>query len=78
LLQKAEADELHELLAQQARIQFSAHRGERGPGLGSTAFQHSLASSATLAWAGHVETLLEHKLPYTPPVSPDPRPVPKR
>ena len=65
LLRKAAADELHELLAQQARMQFDA-----GTGIGEVnswrnslpAFLHDLHQ----AGLGHVEVLLEHRLPFTP------------
>jgi uncharacterized protein len=65
LLKKAEADELHELLAQQARIRFNA-----GTGVAEiNSWRHSLPALLTdLQDAGlsHVEVLLEHRLPYTP------------
>ncbi|GAA3043444.1 DUF2075 domain-containing protein [Pseudonocardia yunnanensis] len=65
LLEKAEADELHELLAQQARIQFNS-----GTGTGEiTSWRNSLPAflrDLREAGLGHVEVLLEHKLPFTP------------
>ena len=65
LLKKAEADELHELLAQQARIRFDA-----GTGVAEiNSWRQSLPALLTdLQDAGlsHVEVLLEHRLPYTP------------
>lgn len=65
LLQKAEADQLHEVLAQQARIQFNARTGVSE----ITSWQKSLPAflrDLRDAGLGHVEVLLEHRLPYTP------------
>ncbi len=65
LLVKAEAKELHELLAREARIQFDA-----GTGISELrSWELSLPeflSDLQHAGLGHVEVLLEHKLPYTP------------
>jgi hypothetical protein len=65
LLKKAEADGLHELLAEQARIRFDARTG-----VGEVnSWRHSLpAFLGDLRDAGldHVEVLLEHRLPYSP------------
>jgi len=65
LLQKAETDGLHELLAQQARLRFDA-----GTGVAEVnSWRLSLPALLTdLRDAGlsHVEVLLEHRLPYTP------------
>jgi uncharacterized protein len=65
LLRKAEAGELHELLAQQARMQFDA-----GTGIGEiNSWRLSLPALLTdlqEAGLGHVEVLLEHRLPLTP------------
>ncbi|MCX6462280.1 MAG: DUF2075 domain-containing protein [Pseudonocardiales bacterium] len=65
LLAKAEAKELHELLAQQARIRFDA-----ATGVGELrSWQNSLPpflADVVQAGLGHVEVLLEHRLPYTP------------
>lgn len=65
LLVKAEAKELHELLAHQARMQFNAGTGVaelRSWELSLPEFLGDLQ----YAGLGHVEVLLEHKLPYTP------------
>jgi uncharacterized protein len=65
LLKRAEAGELHELLAQQARMQFDA-----GTGVGEiNSWRLSLPALLTdleEAGLGHVEVLLEHRLPLTP------------
>jgi hypothetical protein len=65
LLAKAEAKELHELLAQQARIRFDA-----ATGVGEVrSWENSLPpflADLVQAGLGHVEVLLEHRLPYTP------------
>lgn len=65
LLAKAEAKELHELLAQQARIRFDA-----ATGVGEVrSWEKSLPpflADVVEAGLGHVEVLLEHRLPYTP------------
>ena len=65
LLKRAEADGLHELLAEQARIRFDARTG-----VGEVnSWRQSLpALLGDLRDAGldHVEVLLEHRLPYTP------------
>jgi hypothetical protein len=65
LLAKAEAKELHELLAQQARIRFDA-----ATGVGELrSWENSLPpflADVVQAELGHVEVLLEHRLPYTP------------
>jgi hypothetical protein len=65
LLKKAEADELHELLAEQARMRFNA-----GTGVGElNSWQKSLPvflRDLHDAGLGHVEVLLEHRLPFTP------------
>lgn len=65
LLAKAEAKELHELLAQQARIRFDA-----ATGVGEIrSWENSLPpflADVVQAGLGHVEVLLEHRLPYTP------------
>ncbi|MDQ3988274.1 MAG: ATP-binding protein, partial [Actinomycetota bacterium] len=65
LLEDALAGKLHELLAKQARIQFDAATGRseiRSWELSLPAFLTDLRD----AGLGHVEVLLEHKLPYTP------------
>jgi uncharacterized protein len=65
LLVKAEAKELHQLLAEQARMQFDAGTGVaelRSWELSLPAFLSDLQH----AGLGHVEVLLEHRLPYTP------------
>jgi hypothetical protein len=65
LLVKADAKELHELLAQQARIQFDAGTGHSE----LRSWELSLApflADLQQAGLGHIEVLLEHKLPYTP------------
>lgn len=65
LLKKAEAGELHELLAHQARMRFNA-----GSGVGEVnSWRLSLPALLTDvqdAGLGHVEVLLEHRLPLTP------------
>lgn len=65
LLAKAEAKELHGLLAQQARIRFDA-----ATGVGEVrSWENSLPpflADVVHAELGHVEVLLEHRLPYTP------------
>lgn len=65
LLVKAEAKELHELLAQQARIRFDA-----ATGVGEIrSWENSLPlflADVVEAGLSHVEVLLEHRLPYTP------------
>ncbi|WP_300017476.1 DNA/RNA helicase domain-containing protein [Pseudonocardia sp.] len=65
LLGKAEAKELHELLAQQARVRFDA-----ATGVGEVrSWENSLPpflADVVDAGLGHVEVLLEHRLPYTP------------
>lgn len=65
LLPKAEADELSDILAQQARIKFNM-----GTGVSEiNSWRNSLpALLRDLRDAGldHVEVLLEHKLPYSP------------
>jgi hypothetical protein len=65
LLAKAEAKELHELLAQQARVRFDA-----ATGVGEVrSWENSLPpflANVVQAELGHVEVLLEHRLPYTP------------
>jgi hypothetical protein len=65
LLVKAEKKELHELLAQQARIRFDA-----ATGVGELrSWENSLPpflADVVQAELGHVEVLLEHRLPYTP------------
>lgn len=65
LLVKAEAKELHELLAQQARIQFNAGTGVSELRSWELSLPEFLAD-LQYAGLGHVEVLLEHKLPYTP------------
>jgi hypothetical protein len=65
LLVKAEAKELHELLAQQARIQFNAGTGISELRSWELSLPEFLADLQH-AGLGHVEVLLEHKLPYTP------------
>ncbi len=65
LLVKAEAKELHELLAQQARIQFNAGTGVSELRSWELSLPEFLADLQH-AGLGHVEVLLEHKLPYTP------------
>lgn len=65
LLEDALADRLHKLLEDQARIQFEAgvSRGE------VRSWQNSLPTFLTDlvdAGLGHVEVLLEHKLPHSP------------
>jgi uncharacterized protein (DUF1778 family) len=65
LLSKAEAKELHGLLEQQARIRFDAAIGRSEV----RSWEMSLPPLLTdlqEAGLGHVEVLLEHKLPYTP------------
>jgi DNA replication protein DnaC len=65
LLSKAEAKELHGLLEQQARIRFDAATGRSE----LRSWELSLPPLLTdlqEAGLGHVEVLLEHKLPYTP------------
>jgi uncharacterized protein len=65
LLAKAEAKELHELLARQARIRFDAATGVSEV----RSWEHSLPpflADVVEAGLGHVEVLLEHRLPYTP------------
>ena len=65
LLKKADADELHELLAQQARLRFNA-----GTGVSEVnSWRNSLPAflrDVQEAGLGHVEVLLEHRLPFTP------------
>ena len=65
LLKKAEAGELHEELARQARIRFNA-----ATGVGEVnSWRNSLPAFLTDvrdAGLGHVEVLLEHRLPLTP------------
>lgn len=65
LLVKAEAKELHELLAQEARIQFNAGTGVSELRSWELSLPPFLADLQH-AGLGHVEVLLEHKLPYTP------------
>ena len=65
LLVKAEAKELHELLAQQARVQFHAGTGVSELRSWELSLPEFLAD-LRYAGLGHVEVLLEHKLPYTP------------
>jgi hypothetical protein len=65
LLRKAEADGLHELLAEQAQIRFDARTGVSEV----NSWRQSLpALLGDLRDAGldHVEVLLEHRLPYSP------------
>jgi hypothetical protein len=65
LLAKAESKELHTLLEQQARIRFDAATGRsevRSWEMSLPAFLADLQE----AGLGHVEVLLEHKLPYSP------------
>jgi hypothetical protein len=65
LLEKAEANELHDELARQARMRFDA-----GVGVGEvTSWQNSLPAllrDVRDAGLDHVEVLLEHKLPFSP------------
>jgi uncharacterized protein len=65
LLAKAEKKELHTLLAEQARIRFDA-----ATGVGEVrSWENSLPpflADVVQADLGHVEVLLEHRLPYTP------------
>jgi hypothetical protein len=65
LLKKAEAGELHDLMARQAWFQFDA-----GTGVGEVnSWRNSLPvflRDVDDAGLGHVEVLLEHKLPFTP------------
>ncbi|MBC8092526.1 MAG: DUF2075 domain-containing protein [Pseudonocardia sp.] len=65
LLVKAEAKELHPLLAQQARIQLDAGTGVSELRSWELSLPEFLADVAH-AGLGHVEVLLEHRLPYTP------------
>ncbi len=65
LLAKAEAKELHELLAQQARIRFDAATGAGEVRSWENSLPPFLAD-VVHAGLGHVEVLLEHRLPYTP------------
>jgi uncharacterized protein len=65
LLDKAKAKELHELLAQQARIQFDAGTGVSELRSWELSLPEFLADLEH-AGLGHIEVLLEHKLPYTP------------
>ncbi len=65
LLAKAKAKELHELLAQQARIQFDAGIGVSELRSWELSLPEFLADLEHVG-LGHVEVLLEHKLPYTP------------
>ena len=65
LLVKAKAKELHELLAQQARIQFNAGIGVSELRSWELSLPEFLADLEH-AGLGHIEVLLEHKLPYTP------------
>ncbi len=65
LLAKAEAKELHELLAQQARIRFQAATGISEVRSWENSLPPFLADVVE-AGLGHVEVLLEHRLPYTP------------
>ncbi len=65
LLAKAKGSELHEELARQARIRFDAATGAaevRSWEMSLPAFLGDVVD----AGLGHVEVLLEHRLPYTP------------
>jgi uncharacterized protein len=65
LLTKARAKELHELLEQQARIRFDAATGRSEVRSWEMSLPPFLADLQE-AGLGHVEVLLEHKLPYSP------------
>ncbi|MHA6618552.1 DNA/RNA helicase domain-containing protein [Pseudonocardia sp. DLS-67] len=65
LLVKAEAKELHGLLEQQARIRFDAATGRSEVRSWEMSLPPFLADLQE-AGLGHVEVLLEHKLPYSP------------
>jgi hypothetical protein len=65
LLVKANAKELHELLEQQARIRFDAATGRSEVRSWEMSLPPFLADLQE-AGLGHVEVLLEHKLPYSP------------
>jgi hypothetical protein len=65
LLAKAKGSELHEELAQQARIRFNAATGAAEVRSWEMSLPPFLADVVE-AGLGHVEVLLEHRLPYTP------------
>jgi uncharacterized protein len=65
LLARAEAKELHGLLEQQARIRFDAATGRSELRSWEMSLPPFLADLQE-AGLGHVEVLLEHKLPYSP------------
>ncbi len=65
LLKKAEAAELHELLAQQARIRFDAGTGVAEVNSWRLSLP-ALLEDLRDAGLDHVEILLEHRLPYSP------------
>ncbi len=65
LLVKARAKELHGLLAEQARVQFDARTGRSELRSWELSLPEFLAD-LQFAGLGHVEVLLEHRLPYTP------------
>jgi hypothetical protein len=65
VLVKANAKELHELLEQQARIRFDAATGRSEVRSWEMSLPPFLADLQE-AGLGHVEVLLEHKLPYSP------------
>jgi hypothetical protein len=65
LLKRSEAKELHTLLEQQAQVQFGAATGPSEVRSWEMSLRALLGDLGD-AGLGHVEVLLEHKLPYTP------------